>query len=441
MSKIVNPNAAGIDVSSKEHYVAVPQGRSKEDVRCFESFTPDLHQLAKWLKECEVDTVAMESTGVYWFHLYTILLDYGIQVYLVNAYHVKNVPGRKSDVSDCRWLQHLHTLGMLRSCFQPDNITRSLRNYMRLRKTIIKQMSTETLRMQKALEQMNIKLNNVIRDITGKTGMAIIEKILEGETDTNVLVEYRDRRIKASKETLLKSLEGNWREEQLFNLKIAFQNYHFFQSQLNKCHNECEKTIQRMQEDSVPQKQIKQQPARKNQPGFNVAQYLYNSPGVDVTQVYGLKQTTALAVFSETGPDIKTKFPKEKQFLSWLNLVPDNKISGGKIISSRVKKKKNNAGQAFREAANALWKAQNPLGDYLRRKKAKSGSGQAIVATARKIAAIYYKLVTEKVEFDPYILQGDRKTYLANKAKKLEKYLERVKFLMLEYEEVNEVVI
>jgi transposase len=441
MTKIVNPNAAGIDVSSKEHYVAVPEGRSKEDVRCFKSFTRDLHQLAKWLKECGVDTVAMESTGVYWYHLYTILLDYGIEVYLVNAYHVKNVPGRKSDVSDCRWLQHLHTLGMLRSCYQPDNITRSLRNYVRLRKSFIKQMSTETLRMQKALEQMNIKLNNVIRDITGKTGMAIISKILQGETDAHVLVKYRDGRIKASKETLLKSLEGNWREEQLFNLKMAFEDYHFFQSQLNKCDHECEKTIQRMQEASVPQKQIKPLPARKNQPGFNVAQCLYNSLGVDVTQIYGLKQTTALAVFSETGPDLKSKFPQQKQFLSWLNLVPDNKISGGKILSSRVKKKKNNAGQAFREAANALWKAQNPLGDYLRRKKAKSGSGQAIVATARKIAAIYYKLVTEKVEFDPYILQGDRQTYLITKAKKLEKHLERVKSLMAENKEIIDVVI
>lgn len=185
MSKIVNPNAAGIDVSSKEHFVAVPEGSCKEDVRCFKGFTRDLHQLANWLKACGVDTVAMESTGVYWFHLYTILLDYGIEVYLVNAYHVKNVPGRKSDVSDCRWLQHLHTLGMLRSCFQPDNLTRTLRNYVRQRKMLIKQMSSETQRMQKALEQMNIKLNNVIRDITGKTGMAIITKILEGESDPN----------------------------------------------------------------------------------------------------------------------------------------------------------------------------------------------------------------------------------------------------------------
>ena len=441
MTKIVNPNAAGIDVSSKEHFVAVPEGRCKEDVRCFKGFTRDLHQLANWLKECDVDTVAMESTGVYWFHLYTILLDYGIEVYLVNAYHVKNVPGRKSDVSDCRWLQHLHTLGMLRSCFQPDNLTRTLRNYVRQRKMLIKQMSSETQRMQKALEQMNIKLNNVIRDITGKTGMAIITKILKGETDPNVLVQYRDHRIKASKETLLKSLEGNWREEQIFNLRLAYEHYFFLQDQLRQCDQQCEKTIQQMENLSIPKKQIESHSSSKNHPRFNVSKYLYHCLGVDVTQIYGIKRTIALAVFSETGPDLKEKFPTEKQFLSWLNVVPNNKISGGKIISSRVSKKKNNAGQAFREAANTLWRAQNPLGDFLRRKKAKSGSGQAIVATARKLAAIYYKMVTEKLEFDPYILQGDQQGYLKNKIKNLEKSIIRTKMSLAEYKEVKELVI
>jgi len=208
-TKLVHLNAAGIDISSKEHVVAVPEDRAKESVRTFQGFTRDLHQLANWLLTCKIETIAMESTGVYWYDLYTILLDYGFEVYLVNAYHVKNVPGRKSDVSDARWLQELHTFGLLRSSFQPDNLTRSLRNYVRQRKNIIQGLTKETQRMQKALEQMNIKLNNVIRDINGKTGTAIITAILKGERDPKVLAQYRDWRIKASEETLIKSLEGD----------------------------------------------------------------------------------------------------------------------------------------------------------------------------------------------------------------------------------------
>lgn len=340
MAKIINPNAAGIDISAKEHYVAVSEEICKEDVRCFKSFTRDLHELANWLKECKVETIAMESTGVYWYHLYTILLDYGFEVYLVNAYHVKNVPGRKSDVSDARWLQQLHSYGLLNSCFQPDNLTRSLRNYVRQRKSIIKQMATEIQRMQKALEQMNIKLNNVIRDITGKTGMQIITKILEGERDPKILAQFRDRRIKASRELLIKSLEGNWRQEQLFNLELAFEHYHFLQNQLLKCDEKCEDIVDQMSDDSIDKKKLPPVRKQKNQPYFNVAHYLYHILGVDVTEIYGLKATTALTIFSETGPCLRDKFPNIKQFLSWLNVVPDNKITGGKVISSRVKKKR-----------------------------------------------------------------------------------------------------
>lgn len=441
MAKILNPNAAGIDISTKEHVVAVPEGGTKQDVRTFQSYTRELHRLANWLKECKVDTVAMESTGVYWYHLYTILLDYGFEVYLVNAYHVKNVPGRKSDVSDARWLQELHSFGLLRNCYQPDNLTRSLRNYVRQRKMIIKQMSTESQRMQKALEQMNIKLNNVIRDITGKTGRSIINAVLNGERDPEVLASYRDPRIEASKETLIKSLEGNWREEQIFNLRQAAEHYCFLETQLKACDQESEKVIEKMANNSTSEKEMKPGRRKKNQPEFNVRYHLYRALGVDVTKIYGLKATTALTVFSETGSNIEVKFPTDKQFLSWLNVVPDNKITGGKVISSRVKKKKNRAGQAFRDAANALWKAQNPLGDYLRRKKAKTGSRQAIVATARKIAVIYYKMVTAKVDFDPTILNANTSDYLQNKLRHLEKSVERTKLLLSENQRVTQSVI
>jgi len=441
MSKIINLNAAGIDISSKEHYVAVPEDRSKQSVRCFQSFTDDLHDLAKWLKECKIKTVAMESTGVYWYHLYTVLLEYSFEVYLVNAYHVKNVPGRKSDVSDARWLQQLHSFGLLNGCFQPDNQTRSLRNYVRQRKQLITQISTDVQRMQKALEQMNIKLNNVIRDIQGKTGMTIISSILNGERDPQVLARYKDPRVKASKEKLIKSLKGNWREEQLFNLKQAYEHYLFLKRQLAECDKECERLVNEMSDNDVPPKKIKSGVKQKNNPNFNVSQHLYNALGVDVTQIYGMKSTTALTVFAETGSDLKNKFPTEKQFLSWLNVVPDNKITGGKVIYSKVKRKKNKAGLAFRDAANSLWKAYNPLGEYLRRKKAISGGRKAVVATARKIASIYYKMVTEGVEFDPRVLEFKTQEYLKRKLKRLEKSLEKTKFLLAESEIISKSVI
>lgn len=441
MAKLINPNAAGIDISAKEHYVAVPKDRAKNHIRCFKSFTRDLHHLVKWLKECEIETIAMESTGVYWYHLYTILIDYDFEVYLVNAHHVKNVPGRKSDVSDAQWLQQLHSFGLLRGCFQPDNLTRALRNYSRQRKNIIREMSRQTLRMQKALEQMNIKLNNVIRDINGKTGNAIITSILSGERDPAILAKYRDKRIKASYETLVKSLEGNWREEQLFNLKMAYELYCFLKEQLDQCDQECEKVIAKMKAPDITDKKIKKARSRKTQPAFNVGQQIYNALGVDVTKIYGVKGTVALTIFSETGSNLKEKFPTEKQFLSWLNVVPNNKISGGKVLSSRVKRKKNRAGQAFRNAANTLWNAKNPLGDYLRRKKAKAGSNQAIVATARKLACIYYKMVTEKQEFSPEFLERKSKEYLQKKLKYLEKEFRKLKLQMPDNQILKESVI
>lgn len=432
--------AAGIDISSRDHYVAVPKECSPK-VRIFQGFTADLHRLAQWLCSLGIRTVAMESTGVYWYHLYTILLDYGLEVYLVNARAVKHVPGRKSDISDAQWLQHLHACGLLNPCFQPDNLTRSLRCYVRERKILIKEMSRQTQRMQKALEQMNIKLANVITDITGKTGRSIIGAVLAGERDPEVLVQHRDRRIKASRQVLLKSLEGNWREEQIFCLEQASGHYHFLEARLKDCDLAIEKALERMDKDPGANQTLKGNKARKNQPDFNVAQHLYDVLGVDVTKIWGLKNVTALTLLSETGPNLKQKFPTEKQFLSWLNVVPNNKITGGKLISSRVKRKKNRAGQALREAANGLWNAKNPLGDYLRKKKARSGAGQAIVATARKIASVYYKLVTEKVEFRPDIMEGAQEKYWRKKLVSMEKAKEKIETQLTKYQSSTGLVI
>lgn len=440
MTKLVNPMAAGIDISSKDHYVAVPE-EVFPHVKIFKSFTGDLHRLAQWLCSLGIKTVAMESTGVYWYHLYTILMDYGLEVSLVNAKAVKHVPGRKSDVSDARWLQHLHACGLLNPCFQPDNLTRSLRCYVRERKNTIKEMSRQTQRMQKALEQMNIKLANVINDITGKTGRLIIQAILGGERDPQVLAKHRDKRIKSSAETLLKSLQGNWREEQLFSLEQAHTHYLFLQTSLKQCDLAIEKALERMEKDPGTHQSLDKDRVRKNQPDFNVKQHLYNALGVDVTKIWGLKSITALTLFSETGPSLKEKFPTEKQFLSWLNVVPNNKITGGKIISSRVQRKKNRAGQALREAANGLWNADNPLGAYLRKKKARSGGGQAIVATARKIAAIYYKMVTEKTAFQPEIMIENQEKYWRNKLNSLEKAKKIIEAQLADYEINTNVVI
>lgn len=431
MRKLIKENACGIDVSSKEHVVAVPQGRAKERVRSFGSYTQDLHQLASWLKECAIDTIVMESTGVYWYHLYTILLEYGFEVLLVNAYHVKNVPGRKSDVSDAQWLQELHTYGLLNGCFQPSNLTRELRDYIRLRKTIIQDMSTQILRALKALELMNIKLGQVMRDITGKSGSAMIRAILAGERSPEVLCSYADGRLKASRADILKALEGNWKQEQLFNLKQAWAHYNFLKDQLAECDQQSEATIAKFERVTTAVG-LKEPRKTKHQPVFNLRNYLYQIHGVDVTNIPGFKSTTALTVFSETGPNLKKDFPTDKQFLSWLNVVPDNKITGGKVIFSKVKRKKNKAGQAFREAANALWNSKSPLGEYLRKKKAQKGSNKAIVATARKIAAIYYKMTTEKVEFDPKVISKNNHQGLIKKIAYLEKSIEKARMQLAE---------
>lgn len=431
MRKLIKENACGIDVSSKEHVVAVPQGRAKERVRSFGSYTRDLHQLASWLKECAIDTIVMESTGVYWYHLYTVLLEYGFEVLLVNAYHVKNVPGRKSDVSDAQWLQELHTYGLLKGCFQPSNLTRELRDYVRQRKTIIRDMTTQTQRAQKALELMNIKLGQVMSDITGKSGSAMIEAILAGERSPEVLSDYADGRLKASRADILKALEGNWKQEQLFNLRQAWTHYHFLMNQLTECDQQSKATIAKF-ERVTPTVNLKEPRKTKHQPMFSLRNYLYQIHGVDVTNIPGFKSTAALTVFSETGPNLKKDFPTDKQFLSWLNVVPDNKITGGKVIFSKVRRKKNKAGQAFREAANALWNSKSPLGEYLRKKKAQKGSNKAIVATARKIAAIYYKMTTEKVEFDPKVISKNNHQGLIKKIAYLEKSIERARMQLAE---------
>ena len=430
---LVNIDSAGIDISDKEMMVAIPPDRDKEPVRAFGSFTCDLHMIAKWLKSCKINTIAMESTGVYWVQLFLILQNYGFEVYLVNSKHVKNVTGRKTDESDAMWIQKLHSCGLLRNSFQPDNATRTLRVLVRHRKSLVKSGAAYVNRMQKSLEQMNIKVHTVISDILGKTGTLIIKAILSGERDPEILAGLADGRIKASKEDMVKSLEGDWRPEHLFELKHSYEIYGYHQTKIEECNQQIEQQLLEQIADKndgdisfLNTNKTRTKSGPKNQMSFDLILYLKSLLKTDPTEIFGISEISTLEIVSETGTDM-SKWPNEKHFTSWLGLAPNNKISGGKIISSRIMKKKHNAGQAFRMAANSLYRSQNPLGDYYRRIKAKQGAGKAVVATARKIAVIYYNMVSKNEGFNPSQLLEFQEKYKQKKIRALENRLATLK--------------
>lgn len=428
---VVNPHAAGIDIAATMHAVAVPPGRDREQVRMFGAFTSDLQAIAIWLKKCEVTTVAMESTGVYWKPLFTVLVEQGFEVYLVNARQVKSITGRKTDMDDARWIQKLHSCGLLNTSFLPDNETESLRTLVRYRRSLMQDSTRYVLRMEKSLELMNVKIHSTINDLMGKTGKAIVEAIIEGERDAINFMQYVDPRIKASRTELIESLQGNWRSEHLFTLKHCYELYHYMQQKIIDCDQEIELLLQHMsavqQHGEIEIIPLSTKRKTKNQPAFNVKGYLHKVHGIDVTAIYGMSEVTSLEVLSETGTDL-SKWENEKHFVSWLNLCPNNKITGGKLISSKILKKKSNAAaQAFRAAANSLKASENWLGDYFRRKKSKGGHKYAIVATARKLAVIYYLMVRNKQDFNPIDLNEYRSKYKESRINYLEKQLAKLK--------------
>lgn len=427
---VINPKAAGIDISDKEMMVAYPINPEELEVRAFECFTRDLHTIAKTLKVYGVNTIAMESTGVYWVSLFLLLQDYGFEVFLVNAKHVKNVTGRKDDESDAEWIQKLHSCGLLSPSFQPDNMTRTLRSLVRHRKNLVQTSSTYLNRMQKALELMNIKLHTIISDINGKTGTLIIEAILDGERNPETLAEMRDKRIKASKEEIIKSLEGYWATEHLFELKQCYSLYCQHQQSIKECDLEIEKQliaqIAQKNKDVLPEiEKVKRKPSRKNRISFNLTSYLKEISGVNVTEIMGINELSALTIMAEVGLDM-SKWKTEHHFTSWLGLAPNTKISGGKQISSRIGKKKHHAGQAFRIAANSLYASKSPLGDHFRRLKIRTGVGKAVVATARKLAIIYYKMIINKQSFNPDALVEYQEKYKKKKISQLKFSLARL---------------
>ena len=396
----LNLNAAGVDVGAGSHFVAVPADRAEQPVREFEAFTSDLYRLADWLAECGVEAVAMESTGVYWIPLFGVLEERGFQVLLVDPRRIKNVPGRKSDVLDCQWLQQLHTYGLLSGAFRPEDEIRRLRSYLRQRAMLVEHAAQHVQHMQKALTQMNVKLQHVISDITGKTGMDIIEAIVRGERNPRRLARLRDRRTKADERTIAKSLQGHWRKEHLFELTQALELYRTYQAKIAECDLEIEAQLERFEDrsDGEPPAPNGKKRNQKSAPHFDVQGHLYRMTGVDLTRIDGVDGLTALKVISEVGTDM-TRWPSAKHFASWLGLSPDNRITGGRVISSKTKPSANRAAAALRMAANALHRSDSALGAFLRRKKAHLGAPKAITATAHKLARIIYCMLRYGQEY------------------------------------------
>lgn len=395
----VNLNAAGIDVGSAEHWVAVPEGRAgdgERDVRRFGAFTADLNALADWLEACGIETVAMESTGVYWIPLYELLESRGLEVCLVNPRHLKNVPGRKTDVLDCQWLQVLHTFGLLRGSFRPKEEICVLRGYQRQREMLVKSRSQHIQHMQKALDQMNIKLHKVVSDITGSTGMAIIRAIVGGERNPKELAKHRDRRCKSSEGEIERSLEGTWRQEHLFALRQALELYDVYTAQLGQCDAQIEAQLKRLEGrgsgGAGGGTTKRKRTTNRSRPSFDAMSELYRVTGVDLTEVDGIAETTALALVAEIGTDM-TPWPTEKHFCSWVGLCPGVNVSGGKRLSGRNRRTASRVKQHFLRAAQGLAHSDSALGAYYRRLKRRLGAPKALRAAAHKLARIVYKML------------------------------------------------
>jgi transposase len=399
----VHPHAAGLDIGSEAIWVAVPADRDPETVRSFGTYTPDLYALADWLQRCRIDTVAMESTGVYWIPIFEILEARGFEAQVVNAHHLKQVPGRKSDVQDCQWIQRLHAFGLLNGSFRPEEELRVLRAYLRHRTTLIDYRAAHIQHMQKALQQMNLQLTQAVKDVTGQTGLAMIRAILAGERNPEELAALRDGRCAKTEPEFVKALTGNYREEHLFALKQAVELYDFYTAQLRACDAEIERQFSALQPERVEplpplERGAKGARKSKNAPAYDARELLYQVVGVDLVAISGLNESTVQTILTEVGLDLSA-FPSEKHFCSWLGLAPHNDISGGKVLRRHTLKNHNRAGQAFRMAAESVSRKRDGLGAYYRRMRARLGPQKAIVATAHKLARIFYHMLKDRTPF------------------------------------------
>lgn len=410
---LINPNAAGIDVGASSHFVAIPADRGDNNVQEFQCFTSDLYRLAEWLKEHHITTVAMESTGIYWVPLYEILEDAGFEVKLINARHVSNVPGRKTDVLDCQWIQRLHSYGLLEGAFQPSPAIAPLRAYTRHRATWVRYAGKHIQHMQKALRLMNLNLDQVVSDITGATGMKIINAVLKGQHDPSSLAKFRDSRCKKTEIEIAQALDGHYQEEHLFSLQQAKDIFEYYRQQIMATDVKLEDYLKTLNTDSSEERKktklIKKRYI-KGTPRFNLQQELFNLAGVDLTDIDGINSYTALKVLSETGADM-TRWSHSKKFSSWLGLSPGSKISGGKILSSKTKRTTNRAASALRMSAQSLSNSQSALGAFYRRKRYHLGTSKAITATAHKLARIIYSLLSTGIPFESLTEDDYEKKY------------------------------
>jgi len=413
---ILNPNAAGLDIGANEIFAAVPVDRDPQPVRSFGTFTAELHALSAWLHECRIETVSMEATSVYWIPAFQILETSGLEVCLVNPRYFQNVPGRRTDVSDCQWLQRLHSAGLLRGSFRPLQEVCVLRSLTRHRDNLVQLASTHILHMQKALDQMNVQLHHVLSDITGLSGLAIIDAILDGERDPRVLAGLRDGRVKASEETIVQALTGDYRPEHLFSLKQSLASYRHYQKLMSACDREIEQQLKQFDarvdakaRPLAPPK-VRRRKLFSNEPKFDLRGHLYRIFGVDLTAVPGISVLTAHTILSEIGPDV-SKFRNASAFASWLGLCPHNDISGGKILSTKTRRVNNRAALAFRMAANALFRSQSPLGDFFRRMRAKLGAPKAITAAAHKLARIVFHMLSTRQAYDETIVGRNERQF------------------------------
>lgn len=405
--EIVHPDAAGIDIGGSEHWVAIAPERDEQPVRCFDCFTADLEQMADWLVERGVRSVAMQSTGVYWIPVFEILQQHGLEVYLVNARHTKNLPGRKSDIAECQWLLKLHTFGLLNNSFQPSDEIRTARTLWRYRAGWVEQASSSLQRMQKALTEMNIQLSNVLSDLSGVSGMRILQAILDGQRDPKALAALADPNVKASKKVIAKSLQGNWRDELLFVLQEELDQYRVLQKRIATCDSKLQEKLQAIGSKVDPEAQPlgprpKNKRARGNAPKFDLRTELYRITGVDWTRVDGIDVQVAQTVIAEVGVDLSA-FPSEKHFSNWLGLCPTNETSGGKVLKRRTPKVVHRAKVAFRQAASTLIRSQSYLGAQYRHLRTRLGAPKAITAMARKLACLFYRLLKYG---KPYVDKG-----------------------------------
>jgi transposase len=429
----VNLHAAGIDIGSTHHFVAVPEGSDEVSVRQFGAFTSDLEAIADWLEKCCITTIAMESTGVYWIPLFELLEERGFEVKLVDARHVKNVSGRKSDVLDCQWLQQLHTFGLLQGAFRPSEEICILRSYMRQKEMLTQASSMHIQHIQKSLQQMNLLLHNVVSDITGVTGMKIIKAIIAGERDPNVLALNRQEGCRNSKETIAKSLVGNFRDDHMFVLKQSVDLYEFYQARIADCEEAMAAyllTQPDVTDDAPPNSGKTVRSRERIRAGLDVRDKLFKMSGVDMFAIPGLAADTLLTLASEVGFDM-TPWKSVKQFTCWLGLCPGTKISGGRRLDRRTKRNPNRAAQAFRTAAASLSRTQTSLGGFYRRIRSKTGGKQAITATAHKVARIYYTMLTKGTTYVEAGVQSYENMYKERRINALKKQAKSLGFELL----------